>query len=217
MVVKKRVIDQLMNSTLFANVGRKELIQLLGNEEVELCQYAKNEVVFTPKKFKRALAFLSKGHLKVMVGDGQLVMSKLKSGTFFAVATLFNGEEEYISSIVANSNAEVVFFPQSVVEKCIESYPEFALNYIRLLHSKVRFLNKEIEVLGASSGKNSMISFLLNSSQAIGEPFRLEVSYSQLADQLNMSRSSLYRALDELVADGIIARDGRNITVLKRG
>ena len=44
--------------------------------------------------------------------------------------------------------------------------------------------------------------------------FRLHFSVTDLADYLNVDRSSLSRELSNLVSDGFILKDGRNITLL---
>ena len=101
-----------------------------------------------------------------------------------------------------------------LVEECIRNHADFAMNYVRFLGSRIRFLNRKISLLANTSSESSLIGYLLNAASRFGEEFRLEVSYSQLARNLNMGRSSLYRALDDLEERNIIRRSGRNITLV---
>ena len=88
------------------------------------------------------------------------------------------------------------------------------MNYVRFLSDRIRFLNRKINLLANSSSENSLIGYLLNAAGRFGEEFRLEVSYTELARNLNIGRSSLYRAMDDLEEKNIIKRKGRNITLV---
>ena len=143
-------------------------------------------------------------------------MRRIDEGGFCGVAALFNDEPKYVSEIKAVKKLKVVFFQESLVEECIRKYDEFAMNYIRFLGNRIRFLNRKISLLANSSSQNSLIGYLTNAANRFGETFRLEVSYTELARNLNMGRSSLYRALEDLENRGLIRRQGRNITLIKQ-
>ena len=208
----KKAVNQLADSALFSGLTPGEIADVLGSFRTTSKLYGKGDMIMSPDSFERGLAYVLSG--KVMVQDPcGLALMELDKGTFFAIATLFNDSRRYIGNIYALKESEVIFFEQDLVRECIVKYPQFALNYVRHLHGMMNHMHYELAAQGNSSPKNSLISYLWNSCPRIGERFKLEASYSSLAKHLNMSRSTLYRTLDELEGEGLISRNGRYVTL----
>lgn len=215
--VTRNQLAQICSTFLFENMDKDVILSILQDDRV-LCQhYGRGETVFEPEQYSRSLAFILKGSASISMQTGKrdsFPMRKIEEGSFFGVAALFNDETRYVTQIKAAREMTVIFFRESLVEECIRKHEEFAMNYVRFLGSRIRFLNRKISLLANSSSQSSLIGYLLNAASRFGEEFRLEVSYAELAKNLNMGRSSLYRALDELEDKNIIKRSGRNITLL---
>ncbi|MBO4218964.1 MAG: Crp/Fnr family transcriptional regulator [Erysipelotrichaceae bacterium] len=217
--VTKNQLKEICGTFLFENIDRKTVESILRDERVVCQQYAKGETVFKPEQYSKSLAYILKGtaSISMLTADrDEFPMRRIEEGSFFGVAALFNQETRYVTEIRAAKNLKIIFFKESLVEQSIRENEEFAMNYVRFLGSRIRFLNRKISLLANSSSENSLIGYLTNAASRFGETFRLEVSYTQLARNLNMGRSSLYRALDDLENRGIITRQGRNITLLNQ-
>jgi hypothetical protein len=82
---------------------------------------------------------------------------------------------------------------------------EAAFNYIRFLTDRVRFLNKKIDGLVAEGAVASLRHYLLQNAAASGDRriVRPAGSLSALAEQLNIARASLYRAVRRARARGL--------------
>ena len=92
-----------------------------------------------------------------------------------------------------------------------------SFNYIRFLSGRVRFLNEKIDGLVSQNAPASLGNYLaLNAEPSGGKLIvRPTGSISALAEQLNISRASLYRAFDTLERGGLIKRNGREIEIVK--
>ncbi|MCR5067491.1 MAG: Crp/Fnr family transcriptional regulator [Erysipelotrichaceae bacterium] len=217
--VTKNQLKALCGTFMFENMDRKTVLAILQDERVSCRQYEKGETVFQPEEYCKSLAYLLKGSATISMqtaDKNSFPMRRIDEDGFCGVAALFNDEPKYVSEIKAIKKLKVVFFQESLVEECIRKYDEFAMNYIRFLGNRIRFLNRKISLLANSSSQNSLIGYLTNAANRFGETFRLEVSYTELARNLNMGRSSLYRALEDLENRGLIRRQGRNITLIKQ-
>ncbi|MBQ6654864.1 MAG: Crp/Fnr family transcriptional regulator [Erysipelotrichaceae bacterium] len=217
--VTKNQLKEICETFLFENMEHKTVQSILQDERVLCRQYGKGETVFKPEQYSRSLAYILKGTATIsmlMADRDEFPMRRIEEGSFFGVAALFNEETRYVTEIRAVKNMKIIFFKEEMVEQCIRENAEFAMNYVRFLGSRIRFLNRKISLLANSSSENSLIGYLANAASRFGETFRLDVSYTQLARNLNMGRSSLYRALDDLESRGIISRDGRNIMLLNQ-
>ena len=215
--LSRKQLNQISTTFMFENMDQNSVLAILKDERTVLRRYGRGEKVFDPQQYNRSLAYILKGKATVtMQKDGQssFPMRQLENGSFFGIAALFNRSEDYVSEITAATELKIVFFQEELVEECIRGYPEFAMNYVRFQSDRIHFLNRKINLLASTSSQNSLAGYLFNAASRFGEQFRLEVSYSQLAKNLNMGRSSLYRALDDLEERGIISRNGRNITLV---
>ena len=213
MEVKNKIVEQLLESELFSGMAFNEVADILGNDQTSVRAYKKGEQIIDPSTFKPCMAYVLTGKLVIREVDNGMVFKDVPKGSFFALITLFNDSLQFASNIFAVRDSRIIFFSQDLVDECVSSYPQFARNYIRYLHTRMRFMHSEIMVLSRNTPKNSLIGYLWNSSASLGEQFRLEASYSDLARNLNMSRSSLYRILDELEGEGFLTRKGRYITI----
>ena len=147
----------------------------------------------------------------------KLIMRTFGVGTVSGVASLFsNGASDTVSTFTALSKSELLMIDQETVIALIHENGEFALDYIAFLTSRIRFLNTRIKAYTASGATSKLAMHLLISDEQDTGRVELHISLSKLADMLDMGRASLYRAIDDLVENGVIAKDGRYITILDK-
>ncbi len=173
--------------------------------------FDKGAVIYSADHADRALALVLKGTVRVT--HGRVVMNNLHAGDSFGAAALFGGDEPYPSTVTAHTACRVLFLPQQTVSRWMSVNPRIAENYIRFLSGRIRFLNRRLATLTAGQTDGKLWQYLLahRDAQDIVQP---DGGLSALAKSLDMSRSSLYRSLDVLVADGKIRRDGKTIEII---
>ncbi len=148
--------------------------------------------------------------------SSDLLIRMLKAGDTFGVATLFgNTGESAVTKILAAETTEAVCMSEENVRRLIQNDSALAMRYIDFLADRIRFLNKRIACLGAGSAEDKVCAWLLNQLPADSEDcvYTLPMSLSQLADILGLGRASLYRALDELEAHGVLHRKGKTLHI----
>ena len=92
--------------------------------------------------------------------------------------------------------------------------PRIAENYVRFLSDRIRFLNRRLATLTAGQTDGKLWRFLLAYKGEDGT-VHLPGGMTELAERLNMGRSSLYRSLDALTEAGRIERDGKTIRIIQ--
>lgn len=210
-------IKELMDTFLFRGLYEETVERILIHPNCTVKKYERGQIVFRPDEYSRSLAYIISGSCKVTMdqkGSGKLPMNILSKGSFFGVAALFNEDVRYVTSIEAVRATSILFMDQQLVMECIEKVPGFAMNYIRFMGNRIRFLNRKIEILAKGNSEKSLAGFLLSSYTTRGTEFTLPMSCSELARALNISRSSLYRAMEDLENRKIISREGRKISIL---
>ena len=197
------------------------LLQGLTREEKERCwqsadceerDYAKGEVIYDSARARRALGLVLSGQVQVF--HGRVVMNTLEVGDVFGAAALFGSSREYVSTVRATRPCRVLFLPQETVSRWMAAVPTVGENYVRFLSDRIRFLNRRLSTLTAGQNDGKLWRFLLTKRDAAGA-VTVAGGMSELAERLNMSRSSLYRSLDALTKDGRIRRQGNIVYIIK--
>ncbi len=118
--------------------------------------------------------------------------------------------------LTAASDCRIVFFPRELLVTLTQEVHDIALNYIRFLTGRVRFLNDKIQGLVSGSAEAALRQYLLQNTEAYGDKHivRLPGSISALAETLNIGRASLYRAFESLERAGIIKKTGKEIEII---
>ena len=207
---------ELVSKTeLFRGSPPSVLTRILAVSDCTATEYEKNEVVYDKTNFYRSLGIVLEGRLRVTKENADkrpIVMSTLQRGAIFGAAALFNSEPEYATKITAIERSRVLFLPQRLVKRMIEREPDIAENYIRYLSERILFLNRKIYFLTAGTAEQRLAGFLLD-NLAVGEFSEMPMTMHRLADALNMSRASLYRAFDELTASGAVSKQGKLVCI----
>lgn len=180
--------------------------------DIEELDFAKGEVIYDPENAHRALAFVIKGQVRVC--HGRVVMNVLSAGDVFGAAALYGSTEPYPSTVVAATDCRIQLIPQDTVSRWMSAVPRVGENYVRFLSDRIRFLNRRLSTLTAGQTDGKLWKYLLAYRDADGV-VTLSGGMTELAERLDMGRSSLYRSLDTLTDAGRIRRQGKQILVLK--
>ena len=170
----------------------------------------KGGVIYAPHAFRRCLGVVLEG--RVQVNKGALIMSVLEPGDLFGAAALFTDRADYATTLTARAPCRVLLLPQALVEELMGRFPEVGRNYVAYLSGRICFLSGKIDALTAGTAGRKLAQYLLAHEEGGG--VELDCSVTGLAGRLGVSRASLYRALDDLQAQGAISHRGRTIGIL---
>ena len=185
--------------------------------QMERVRFAKGETIYSRDRFRRALGVVLEGSVRVYRAgeDGRRVlMNRLEAGGVFGAAALYGECTEYVTEIEAAVRAQVGFLAQEQVTALMRRDFRAAENYIRFLSDRIRFLNRKIANFTNGPNGNRLYRYLLEHRQPDGL-VNIPVSMVELAQSLNIGRSSLYRSLDALESEGWIHREGKSIRITK--
>lgn len=215
MKLNETEMELVLKTELFRGSPPSVLTRILAVSDCTAADYEKNDVVYDKTNFSRSLGIVLDGRLRVTKENADkrpIVMSTLQRGTLFGAAALFNSEPEYATKITAIERSRVLFLPQRLIKRMIEREPDIAENYIRYLSERILFLNRKIYFLTAGTAEQRLAGFLLD-NLAVGEYSEMPMPMHRLADALNMSRASLYRAFDELTESGAVSKQGKLVCI----
>ncbi len=198
-------MEILQRCPLFSGFSAEEIAALLGGSGCAVQKLKKGAQV--PG---RHLGLLLKGRLRILgrsADSRRIELNHILPGAAFGAASLFLEHTE-LSSILAEAQSEVLLMGAEQVWKLLDASPKFRKNYISFLCGRIAFLNHKIQNLSGSSAESRLLSYLRWEQKEGALKVR---SFQALAGMLGISRSSLYRAMDVLSAQGQIARQGSSI------
>lgn len=171
-------------------------------------KFSHSETVYTTNRFCQAFGIVLAGELTVTMHGSEghgVVMRYLTAGQVFGVAAMFGEVESYVSEVVAKSDCIVQFISETELKELCFENPQIALNYIRFLSERIRFLNRKIHVFTCNDAIQRLYLHLQSHVTQDGS-IAFSASMAVLARQLGIGRSTLYRSFSRLEEAGLIQK-----------
>lgn len=206
-------MNSLEKLFLFEGLTETEKKKILNSFEKPVA-FKKGDVIYSAESFPNAIGFVVSGKAFAVTNNSHsLHMNSFENGACFGAAAIFGGDK-YVSTIVAETDIEVLFITENELKKIFINYPVTSINYITFLSERVRFLNKKLGLIASGSAEDTVFKYL--SSSANSENYaRIPKSMTLLAKMLGIGRATLYRCLDTLEQNGSILRENNKIKVIK--
>jgi CRP-like cAMP-binding protein len=148
------------------------------------------------------------------------VVEIVAPGYSFGEALMFM-EKPYILMAQALADSMLLHVSKSVVFAEIERDPKFSRKMLAGLSRRLHALIGDVEAYSLQSGTERVVGYLLRQdAHESGEPERyvvtLPASKAIVASRLNVTPEHFSRILHDLVQAGLIAVEGREVTILDR-
>ncbi len=203
-------------SLFFENLPQQQCDALLeiGRER----SFAKGEMIFFEGDPGNGFFVVISGKVKVFKvapSGKEQILHVFGKGDIFGEVPVFYGNP-FPASAEALVDVQVMFFPRQEFIHLIEKNTSIALGMLAVLAKKLRSFAIKIEDLALKEVPARLAGYLLylNEEQGAEGRVTLEISKGQLASLLGTSPETLSRIFSKMVEEGLIAVDGRTITLL---
>lgn len=203
--------DVLLQTDLFKNIEKDELIRMLICLSSRIVSYKQKELITIEKSTFSEIGVILEGEVAVIkenfAGD-RIFMSKLTAGDIFGEITIFaNGEP--LATIEPIVDTTILLLPSSrIVGICpnvCTGHSMLIRNMLEVISRKVVDLNKKVEILSLKSIREKISTYLLEQYFEQGRlTFTIPLKRHELAEFLNTPRPSLSRELKKMKEEGII-------------
>lgn len=197
----------LSDCPLLEGASPELVLRVASDAQTRVCRYSSGEVVYSPGRFLRCLGVLLRGTVEVT--QGETSVSVLQPGELFGAAALYNDLPRFATTLTARGDCRALLIPQSQLDGLLGREELLRHNYLRYLSGRIRFLSARLQSLSAGGGEERLVRYLLTNHQ----DGAVHCSATGLAKRLGISRSSLYRAFEDLEARGLIRREGKTVLV----
>ena len=211
-------IKILKNLALFKGLNDNELIEI--KEFLSSVKtYDNKEIIFNTGDAINYFGILLKGQVDLSIEDvfgNKAILSKLTGPALFAESVLIGGVGEIPLSVVASMDSEVIFFDYKAYKSSgSSSLIKVQDNLIKILARKNLFMRDKLNLLSLPSTRSKILYFLSNEARKRkSKYFEIDYNISELAQFLNLNRSSLSRELSKLKKEGLIDYDNKTFRIL---
>ena len=146
-------------------------------------------------------------------GNGVL-LSALRAGDCFGICNLLRGGQ-LETKLRCAAGSTVAYIPKDRLEAAFERDSRLALRYAALCNEKLQFLLRRIAMLTAQTARGRLVSWLLLHMEPDGT-VTTDLTRTELAAALSVSRAALYRELHALTEAGALSMDGETMRVPDR-
>lgn len=208
----------LKNLKLFNNLNDLELEEVK-NFLSDIKVYTNKTTIFNVGDDINNFGILLSGQVELEVDDdfgNKTILSKLTAPALFAESVLICGVREIPLSVVTSGEAEIIFFDyNSFLAENLKSKEKVKDNLIKILAGKNLFMRDKLNLLTLPTARTKILYYLSNEARKkCSKYFTLDFNITELAQYLNLNRSSLSRELSKLKKEGLIDYHNKTFRIL---
>jgi len=203
---------------IFSDLSDAELKFL--SDRVVAKRYASGNLIFSEGDPCAGLYIVETGDVRIFKtspGGREQVLTIEHAGNSVAELPIFDGGN-YPASASAATNSVLLFISRNDFRALCLEHPEVALKVLRMVGLRLRRLVGIIEELSFTTVRHRLAALLLRLAREAGEgtgraEFKVAASNQELAAQIGTVRELVSRNLSRFQAEGLIAMDGKSITI----
>lgn len=208
----------LKNLRLFNNLNDLE-IEEVKNFLSDIKSYKNKSTVFNIGDEINYIGILLSGQVELAIDDAfgnKTILSKLSAPALFAESVLIRGIKEIPLSVVTTTDSQIIFFDYKTFSaKNLSCREKVKDNLIDILAGKNLFMRDKLNLFSLQSTRAKILYFLSNESRKNhSKYFTIDFNITELAQYLNLNRSSLSRELSKLKKEGLIDYDKKTFRIL---
>lgn len=216
MTLRKEEAAALRQTFLLHNLSTRTFTEFSRRTDLSFrrMEVRANAPVELPQGNGNTLAIVVSGELTTAQGV-RLPEKQMGPGFVLGALDLFSRYPMNLPEIRAKATTALLLVSATQMRQLFLEYPAIMMNYINFLTGQVQDLKWENRLHTAGTPEQRLGLFLELYWRRTDEGYvvQLPFSLSALAERLQLSRSSLYRLLDRLEAEGVLSRQGKHIIV----
>lgn len=207
----REIIAVLKNTFLFENIKDEEIREILDKYGYFLEEYKSTDIIKFRGDEIDGVYIIIRGTVQteMLKSSGEVTpIEILNKGDILASAFIFGNKKFFPVDIIAKNNVIILKIDKKPLVKLFQNNLTILNNFLNSISNKAQFLSKKVW----DNFNNKTIEEKLNSyikENMTGGFITLKVSIKELAEQFQVTRPSLSRALGNYVKDGILEKIDR--------
>ncbi len=214
----KNLHDIIGSSVLFQGVSEPYLKEISGI--VRERKAGRGETIFFEGDEATGFYMVAEGKVKIYktsLEGREQILHIFGPGEPFGEVPVFHGQP-FPANATALNKSRLLFFPRKEFIELVHGNPSIALNMLAMLSLRLRRFATQVEHLSLKEVPGRLAHHLLYLSEEQGgtDQVVMDIPKGRLASLLGTSPETLSRIFARMSEDGIIAVNGKNITIVNR-
>jgi len=214
-------MNQILKKLSFFSSLDSESLNKLSEIIIEK-EYKKGSNIFIEGERAEAVYVVKIGKVKIYKtgNDGkEHIIHIMSDGEVFAESCIFEACP-YPASAEAIEDTVVYVLDNKKLEKILEEHPKIAVELVKIMAKRLRMVAMQIENLSLKDANQRTATLIVNlfKSSGIeirnGSKIKLNVSRTEMANMIGLTRETLTRTLFKFKNEGIIDIDGKELIIV---
>lgn len=214
----------LKKCILFQEIEEKELMPLMQCMNARIKNYKAGEYVFLSGDTINDIGVVLEGTVDIIkenLAGNRNIVAILKQGDMFAEGIVCTVERISPVSVRIREDTKIIMIPyERVIKSCGNSctfHIRLIQNMMVILGEKNVRLNQKMELLILKGMRDKLATFLLSEVEGSrNNIFKIGMNRNELAQYLNVSRTSMCRELARMKDEGLIDYYGNSFKLLNK-
>lgn len=209
----------LSKCPFFKGFSAEEVRVIVERSVKDVLVFEKNSVVVRQGDVIHQLLFLVDGLVRteMITKEGNVLeIEFIEAIRPLAPAFMFATENKFPVDVIAMQRCTFYSISKSDWMAEMMRNERLMTNFMEMNSNITVFLSRKLHMLSIKSLKGKLALYFLENTSAQNNSFILKRNQTQLAEYFGVQRPSLARSLGEMVEDGYVALDKKNVTVLDR-
>lgn len=211
---------QTRGKSIFCDLSEEHL------KEINACKtgnhYQQRQIIFYEGNEPFGIYCIASGKVKIYKSDAeghQQIVRLAGAGDIIGYRSLLTGEN-YSATAETLEEANVCFVDKKTFYHVLGTHPATTFHVMKLLAKDLGEAEKQVVNITHKSVRERFAELLLAFQKRYGERnhqgilLKISLTREELAELIGTTQESLIRLVSEFRQDGLIAVDGRNITLL---
>ena len=202
-----RLYDSLLSLPLFLGMTRYDFQNVAGKTRFDFQKLEEGETIVEEGTSCTRLYYLISGDIKVITQAddyGYQVEEDISAPESFQLERLFGLTQRFTDTYVAKNSCSIMSVSKQEIMKLSDEYEIFRINLLNLVCTQSQKNNRRLFRVPAKTLSERLIRFFESHSvRPAGEKI-FHIKMTRLAEEMNVKRIYVSKALNELQSEGLI-------------
>lgn len=202
----------LKKCALFKNMSDSDILSITHCMDITPRSFQTDSYLFLLNDTVNAVGIILEGEVEIVketIAGGRHIIAILQSSGIFGEGIVCTSTRKAPVSVKTRTPTTICFIAyEKILTTCSHScsfHTRLIHNMMLLLGEKNLFLNHKIDLLTLKGMREKLATYLLTFSSQVGShQFNLPFNRNELAEFLNVSRTSMSRELSRMKEEGMI-------------
>lgn len=210
--------QSLLKCPIFYGMINSEVFEMIESSRARVKVFPEKALIALQGEVCNNLMVVLEGSVQGEMIDNTgklIVIDQIQAPNPIAHAFLYADNHEFPVNIVATSDTKILYFERDAFVKLLQQNAILLTNFLRIISNTTRFLSQKLQFHVFKTIKSKIAAYFMKKYKPEnGKVYLLDETQQELADRFGVARPSLARAIGEMVKEGMIEMEQKQMKVL---